>query len=138
MLLLKAFAIWLVFMIAESLNGTLRILWLVPSLGDRTAHQLSFVTGAILIVAIATLFIRWLHVSRVPQLLGVGVLWIVLTLAFEIALGRFILGYSWGQIAVDYNVYQGGLMPFGLVWLGLSPFIAAKIRGVLPGQNQLA
>jgi hypothetical protein len=137
MLPLKAFAIWLVFIIVESLNGTFRIFWLVPSLGDDRAHQLSFVTGAMLIAAIATLFIRWLHAVRVPQLLGVGVLWMVLTLAFEIGLGQLILGYSWGQIAADYNVYQGGLMPFGLVWIGLSPLIAAKIRGVLPEQNQL-
>jgi hypothetical protein len=56
--------IWLVFILAESLNGTARIFWLVPFLGDRLAHQISFIIGSVLILAIATLFARWLHVSH--------------------------------------------------------------------------
>ncbi|HEY9832093.1 MAG TPA: hypothetical protein V6D26_16030 [Stenomitos sp.] len=131
MIFLKSIIVWLVFIIAESLNGTIRILWLVPSFGDLRAHQISFITGSILVLAIATLFVRWLQASRISQLLGVGVLWLLLTVVFEIVLGRFILAYSWEQIAADYNLLQGGLMPIGLVLLTLSPLIAGKIRGVL-------
>jgi hypothetical protein len=47
-----------------------------------------------------------------------------------IVLRRFIFAYSWEQIAADYNLLNGGLMPIGLVLLTLSPLIAAKIRGV--------
>jgi hypothetical protein len=130
--------IWLLFIATESLNGTIRTLWLVPFLEDPLAHHISFVTGAFIVLAIATLFIRWLHVSRFSQLLGVGVLWSSLTLGFEIVLGRIVLGYSWGQIATDYNLMQGGLMAFGLVWLAASPLLAAKIREVLPDFDQLA
>ena len=137
MLLLKSILIWLVFIATESLNGTIRTLWLVPSLGDPLAHRISFVTGAFIVLAIATLFIRWLHASRVSQLLGVGVLWSALTLGFEIVLGRIVLGYSWAQIATDYNLMQGGLMSFGLVWLAASPLLAVKIREVLPDFDQL-
>lgn len=131
MIFLKSIIVWLVFIIAESLNGTIRILWLVPSFGDIRAHQISFITASILVLAIATLFVRWLQASRISQLLGVGVLWLLLTVAFEIILGRFILAYSWEQVAADYNLLQGGLMPIGLVLLTLSPLIAGKIRGVL-------
>jgi hypothetical protein len=127
---LRGIVVWLVFIFAESLNGTIRNLLLVPSLGDFWAHQISFFTGSILVLAIAIVFARWLHASRVSQLLGVGVLWLLLTVAFEIALGRFILGYSWERIAADYNLLQGGLMPIGLVLLTLAPLIAAKIRGL--------
>jgi hypothetical protein len=83
-------------------------------------------------LAISTLFVRWFQASHFSQLLGIGVLWLLLTVGFEIVLGRLILDYSWEQIAADYNLRQGGLMPIGLVLLVLSPFIAAKIRGVLP------
>ncbi|WP_404790125.1 hypothetical protein [Altericista sp. CCNU0014] len=131
MLLLRSIAVWLVFIAVESLNGTIRNVWLTPSLGDVWAYRISFVTGAFVVLAIATLFIRWLRAVRVFQLLGVGVLWVALTLAFELVLGRVVLGYSWAQIAADYNVRQGGLMFFGLVWLGLSPLISAKIRGAI-------
>ncbi len=127
----RAIAVWFMFILAETLNGSLRILWLVPALGDVQAHQISFAIGSLLIFAIATLFIRWLQVSRIFQLIQIGLLWLFLTVAFEIGLGRFILNYSWEQIATDYNVSQGGLMPFGLLLLALSPLIAAKLRGVL-------
>ena len=138
MIWLKSIIVWLVLILAESLNGTIRMLWLVPTLGALRAHQLSFVMASILILTIAILFVRWLHATRVSQLLSVGVLWLLLTVAFEIVLGRFILGYSWEQIAVDYNVLQGGLMPFGMVWLTLSPLIATKIWDILPNKNQHA
>jgi hypothetical protein len=138
MIFLRAFAIWLLFIVAESVNGTIRELWLVPALGDVRAHQVGFVSGSILILTIATVFIRWLHPSRILELLQVGLLWLVLTLGFEIGLGRLILGYSWNRIAADYNPSQGGLMAFGLLLLLVAPAIAAKLRGVLPNQNQPA
>lgn len=105
--------------------------WLVPSVGDARAHQISFVTGSILVFAIATLFIHWLHASRISHLIQLGLLWLFLTVVFEVVLGRFVLNYSWEQIAADYNVLQGGLMPFGLILLVLSPLVAAK--GHFPG-----
>lgn len=129
-IILKSIVIWFIFILAESLNGAARIFWLSPLLGDPLAHQVSFVTGSVLILTIATLLIRWLHTSHVSQLLGIGILWFLLTVVFEICLGLFVFGYSWQQIGADYNLLQGGLMPIGLVWLVLSPFIAAKIRRV--------
>ncbi|MDX2271539.1 MAG: hypothetical protein NW237_06250 [Cyanobacteriota bacterium] len=129
-IILKSIVIWLVFILVESLNGAARIFCLVPFLGDPLAHQVSFAIGSVLVLMIATLFIRWLHVSHFSQLLGIGILWLLLTVVFEISLGFFVLGYSWQQIGADYNLLQGGLMPIGLVWLMLSPLIAAKIRRV--------
>jgi hypothetical protein len=137
MIVLKSVAIWLIFIMAESLNGMLRTLWLVPSIGNLWAHQISFLIGSFLVLAIATLFIRWLHASRLSQLLGVGILWMGLTLAFEIGLGRLVLGYSWAQIAADYQLFHGGLMLIGLVWVALSPLMAAKIWGILPERDPL-
>ncbi|NJK63318.1 MAG: hypothetical protein HC921_12110 [Synechococcaceae cyanobacterium SM2_3_1] len=129
-IILKSIVIWFAFIFVESLNGTARILWLVPLLGDPLAHQVSFAIGSVLVLTIATLFIQWVHASHVSQLFGIGILWLVLTVLFEIILGRLVLGYSWQQIAADYNLLESGLMPIGLVWLMLSPFIAAKIRRV--------
>lgn len=138
MLLLKSVLVWLVFIMAESLNGTLRIFWLVPLLGDGWAHQVSFITGAMLVIIAATLFIRWLNPVGTAQLIQIGGLWLFLTLLFEIGLGRWVLGYSWAQIGADYNVRQGGLMPFGLLLLILAPFLATKLRGLAPKDDQVA
>ncbi len=136
MVFLKAFVIWLTFIIAESMNGVVRELWLVSLLGDMRAHQVSFVIGSMLVLAIAILLIHWLNVSRTSHLIQIGLLWLVLTLGFEVSLGHFILGYSWNQIAADYNLLQGGLMPFGLALLAFAPLIAAKLRHIWPGKHQ--
>jgi hypothetical protein len=39
-----------------------------------------------------------------------------------------VLGASWERLVSDYNVLQGGLLPFGMIVLMLSPLIAAKVR----------
>ncbi len=65
----RSLVVWLLFIVAESLNGTIRNLWLIPTLGDRPAHLISFVTGSILILTIATLCIRWLNARSAIQLL---------------------------------------------------------------------
>ncbi|MEA5625021.1 hypothetical protein [Nostoc sp. UHCC 0251] len=132
----RSIGVWLVFIVAESLNGTVRNLFLAPSLGDFWAQQISFFTGSILVLTIAIVFVQWLYDFRVSQLLGVGLLWLLLTVGFEISLGRFILGYSWERITADYNLLQGGLMSIGLVLFTLAPLIAAKIQGVLTDTNQ--
>jgi hypothetical protein len=130
MLFFRSIAIWLIFIVIESINGTIRTLWLVPSVGDLRAHQISFVTGSLLILTISTIFVRWLNISSLSQSIGVGVLWMLLTVVFEVGLGRLAFGYSWAQIAADYNLLQGRLMSLGLVLLLLAPLIATKIRSV--------
>lgn len=34
---------------------------------------------------------------------------------------------SWEWIASDYNVFEGGLLPFGLLVMLFAPFVLAKI-----------
>lgn len=127
--LLRGLMVWLVIIAMEFLHGTARIVWLEPLVGDFRARQISVFTGSLMILAIAFLFIRWLRASQVTQLLRVGLLWLVLTIGFEIALGRFIMQLSWERIFSDYNLLRGGLMPIGLLVLTLSPLITAKMRG---------
>lgn len=66
--------------------------------------------------------------TRPAQLLRVSVLWGCLTMAW-IGFGRFVVGATWERPLSDYNVLEGGLMPFGIAVLVLSPWIAAKVRG---------
>lgn len=116
-------------MFAEVLHGTARVFLLEPLVGDFRARQIALFTGLAIILAIVIAFIRWIHATNTAQLLGVGLLWLGLTIGFEILLGRLVMGLSWERIGSDYNLLQGGLMPIGLLFLTLSPLIAAKIRG---------
>ena len=80
-------------------------------------------------MVIVLAFVRRIGASRTIDLLAVGVLWLDLTLAFEILFGCFAVGASWERLAADYNVLEGGVLPFGMLVLTLSPLIAGKVRG---------
>lgn len=128
--LLKSFGVWLVIIFAEILHGTARIVWLEPVVGDLRARQISVFTASVIILAIVISLIKWIGAKTIPQLLAVGGFWLFLTIGFEILFGLLVMQVSWQRIASDYNLLQGGLMPIGLLFLALSPLIAAKIRRV--------
>lgn len=130
--LLRGLAVWFVIIVAESLHGTARELWLKPLLGDWRARQFAFFSGMLLILLIATAFVRWLRTKSNRQLLKVGLLWATLTLAFEFALGVLVLGYSWSRMWEDYNLARGGLMGLGLLWLLVAPLLATRLRNAFP------
>lgn len=129
MFLLRASAVWLIIIAAETAHGVLRTILLAPRVGDLPARQIGVPVGSLLVCGVAFLFIRWIAAGTNLRLLGVGLLWVVLTVLFEIGLGRLILGLSWGRITEDYNVTRGGFLGFGLLIMGLSPLMAAKFRG---------
>lgn len=133
MFLSRAIAVWLVLMVAESIHGTLRTLLLAPLVGDFKARQISVFTGSLLMLAVAYLFVRWIRAGTTGRLLAVGLVWLALTVLFELALGRFVMGYSWDRLISDYDLARGGLMPFGLVVLTLAPLVAAKFRALEKG-----
>ena len=127
----RSVVIWLVLIYAEILHGIARGIFLVPHVGEFRSNQIGVLTGSIIILVIAVIFVRWIGASRTSTLLTVGVLWLGLTLAFEILFGRFVIGASWERLAADYNVVEGGLLPFGMLVLLLSPLVAGRMRGVM-------
>ncbi len=135
--LLRGCAVWCVIIVAESLHGTAREIWLKPLVGDFRARQLAFFSGMVLILTIALLFVRWLHTESKRQLLNIGMLWLLLTLAFEFALGLFVLGDSWGRMLENYNLLRGGLMGLGLVWLLFAPLLAVRLRGAMASNGEV-
>jgi hypothetical protein len=79
-------------------HGILRTLLLVPMMGDFPARQISVFTGSLLIFGVTLLFIKWIAARTRLQLLIVGTIWVLLTILFEITLGRLVLGLSWDRI----------------------------------------
>lgn len=126
----RVLAVWVLMIIVETLHGTLRVLLIEPAIGGIPARQISVFTGSVLIFVLTLAFIRWISVRGTAQLLAVGGVWVLLTVAFEISLGRFAMGFSWDRLISDYNILEGGLMPIGLAAMFLAPLAAAKIRGV--------
>ncbi len=125
--LARGLAVWFVIIFVESLHGVARGLFLAPMLGDFRARQVSVFIGAVIIVAITFVLVRWLKGCRIIDFFLVGFLWVVLTIVFEVSLGRFVMELSWERIASDYDLANGGLMPLGLLVMLLAPVTLAKM-----------
>jgi hypothetical protein len=128
MFLLRAFVVWLVIIAVETVHGILRTLLLVPMMGDLPARQISVFTGSLLIFGVTLLLINWIAArTRLRQLI-VGAIWVLLTILFEITLGRLVLNLSWDRITEDYDITRGGFLGFGLLFMLVSPLLATRLR----------
>lgn len=124
----RALAVWLLIVVAESIHGTLRVLFLQPLVGDFPARRLAVFSGMAIIFAISWLGVRWIGARGSRQWLAVGAAWVALIVAFEVGLGRLVMHLSWDRILEDYDPSRGGLMLLGLAAMGLSPWAAARWR----------
>ena len=89
------------------------------------------VTGSGIILVIAWFLVPWLGASTSGQLLGVGLLWLTLMLALEVAFGRLVFRASWQRLAADFDFRKGGLLSSGTaVWL-VAPLLVGKLRGLV-------
>lgn len=124
----RAASAWLLVAAAETLHGIARTLWLAPILGDQRARQWAIITGLLLILLVALLTVRWIGARSARALLAVGVLWAVLMLAFDVALARWVFGFSWVRVAEDFDPRQGGFLGIGMVAMVGAPWLAARLR----------
>ncbi len=124
MFVLRALVVWLVIIAVETVHGVLRNLLLAPIMGDFHARQISVFTGSLLIFGVTLFLISWIGARTRYQLLIIGSIWVLLTILFEITLGRLVLNLSWDRITEDYNITRGGLLGFGLLFMAVSPLLA--------------
>jgi len=124
----RAFATWFFIAVAESIHGIFRRIFILPVIGDLRAHQVGMLVGCLIIVAVAWACIRWIGARTFSEQLKVGAFWMVLMAIFEVSLG-LAFGYSQERIFSDYNVVEGRLMIFGMMFMLFAPALAAKARG---------
>jgi hypothetical protein len=126
----RATLTWMLIILAETLHGAIRTVFIAPHIGDLRARQWGVLVGSGIIFAIAWLCIRWIGARSRGALLGVGLGWVVLTVIFEVALGR-ALGASWDRILSDYNPARGGFMMLGVAFMAVAPLLAARTRNTV-------
>jgi len=123
----RATLVWMLLILAETLNGTVREIFIAPVLGDLRARQVGIPIACVLIFLIAWATARWMGAATRQAQFIVGLWWVALTLCFESVLGR-ALGYSWSRILSDYDPTRGGFMVLGLAFMVIAPVLAAKLR----------
>ena len=124
--LLRALMVWLLIVLAESGQGALRRLLVSPEV-EFAVRQVSVLTGALVIFAITWFCLGWLRLRTAGEALGVGGLWVALTLLFEIGLGR-LMGVGWDRMLADYDLLHGGLRPLGLLAMALTPWVVRRLQ----------
>jgi hypothetical protein len=123
----RAIAVWMLIVVAESIHGTIRQLFIAPAIGDMPARQLGVFIGSALILLISWLTARWLGAKSLKDQLRVGAIWVILIVIFEFSLGS-ALGYTRERMLSDYNPAHGGLMGFGLLFMLFAPLLGAKLN----------
>jgi hypothetical protein len=97
----------------------------------------SVLTGAVLIIIVFWFTLKWLGPQPGRRWWELGLLWLMLTLAFEIALGRSA-GMSWDRIASDFDPRRGGFLGLGMMVILVAPRVLAERLGLIQGDQRTA
>ncbi|HKI97157.1 MAG TPA: hypothetical protein VKB51_01660 [bacterium] len=109
-LFVKAIWVWLAFFVLAVLNGILRDAVYVPQWGAFWGR----IAGTP-ILCVAMLIVMYVFLRRNAgaltrvRLIGLGVLWLVLSVFFEFAVSHWVMEDPWNVILAHYSVMQGQL-----------------------------
>ena len=98
----RTFAAWLLILLLAVLNGALRESLLVPMFGYPVARTVSGLLLLACILGVSYLLVPRIGAHSRRQLIGIGALWLVLTLVFEFIFGRVVQGKSWQELLCHY------------------------------------
>ncbi len=129
--LLKALVLWLGILVLAILNGMLREKALIPAMGTFAGLIASGIVLSACIVLVAFLAAPWYGPLASPQVWLIGLFWLVLTLLFEFSFGRFVQHKDWAQLLQAYTFKGGNLWSVVLAVTLISPWLAARLRGLL-------
>lgn len=126
--LLKSAAVWLAIVPCAILNGALREGVLRPMLGESVALPVSGLLLMGIILLLSWLFIPRLGTQGHPiPAWRIGLLWFVLTVAFETGAG-IAQGADLSALLHNYDMSHGNLWPLVVLFTGCAPRLALWLR----------
>lgn len=108
------------------INGSLRDLWYVKYFGDTIARQISTITLILFFGIYIGVMLNKFPLQSASQAWMVGIIWLLLTLAFEFGFGR-LAGHTWSQMFQEYNLFKGRIWLFIPVWITIAPYLFYKL-----------
>ena len=129
-MLLRTVLIWFGLLILAILNGGFREGVLVPRMGRGMAQAVSTIMLSLLIVALGWVTTPWVAPRTLQDAWTIGVIWVLLTLAFEFLGGHFVFGKPWQELLADYNLFAGRIWVMVLIVTLMTPIIAFTRRGL--------
>lgn len=119
---------WLPMVAIAIVNGVVREAWYGSQLSELRAHQVSTLSALVLLGLYMGWVIRRWRPRSGAQALGVGALWLGLTVAFEFLFGHYVAGHSWDRLVQDYDLLSGRLWPLVLLWVAAAPYLLSRSR----------
>lgn len=121
---------WCVLLAVAIGNGFIRESFITPRTGRAAAHALSTVLLSLLIVIVGWLATGWIEPRTLQDAWLVGVIWLLLTLAFEFLAGHFVFGRTWAELLSEYNLLAGKIWVMVLIVTLMTPIVAFMRRGI--------
>ena len=109
-------------------NGVARQFLYGSSMSELLAHQVSTITGVILLLAYTWLLLPRLGIDSPRRAWMAGGLWLGLTVVFEFGFGHFVAGHSWSRLFQDYNLLEGRVWSLFLVVVFVAPWLVLRVR----------
>ncbi|MGM0510732.1 MAG: hypothetical protein ACQESD_06360 [Thermoplasmatota archaeon] len=126
-LLLYSIGIWFVFMILAIVNAVVRETVYAPKLGEHAGHVISTVIFIALIFIVVYLFLKNINLDYTQNdLLLIGSIWLVGTIAFEFLAGHYVFGNSWERLLTDYNLLKGRVWSLVPITVFSAPYLVDR------------
>jgi hypothetical protein len=129
-MIFRTVLIWFGLLIVATLNGGFREVLLVPRFGRGVGQALSTIMLSLLIAGLGWISLPWIAPQTRRDAWTIGVLWVVLTLAFEFIAGHFVFGKPWRELMADYDVLHGRIWVMVLIVTLMTPIVAFTKRGL--------
>ena len=124
-MIIRAVLTWLPMLPLAIANGIVREKWYGKMMKELRAHQISTVICIVLFLAYMSLLESFFPLRSTEAALGIGGLWMGMTVAFEFGFGRYVAGHSWKRLLGDYNIFTGRLWVVLLLTVLLGPALMA-------------
>ncbi len=105
------------------LHGIARTVLVAPRIGKERAIKVSIVSGTLLAYLVCYLLVPRVALAGSVAHLLLGIFVAAFMAAFDIAVGRLILRFSWPRIFRDFNPASGNYLSVGLVLLAGAPLV---------------
>lgn len=128
--LFKVLVVWVTVLLLAVINAALREQALIPAMGAIGGLITSGIILCACIFLVAFLAAPWYGQLRPLQYWVAGLVWLCLTLIFELGFGRFVQHKEWAELFQAYTFKEGNIWPVVLVATLIAPWLTARVRGL--------
>jgi hypothetical protein len=118
---------WVPMVLIGIANGVARVATYGKYMSELRAHQLSTLTGVLLVGLYIFGVSKILRFESGRKAFLVGIMWFLLTDAFEFIFGHYVAGHEWSILFSDYNLAAGRLWLVFLLWILAAPYVFFRL-----------